>query len=98
MAKNKQQLIEEAQGLGLNVEDLPQDGQDGPSVQTLTDAIAATTGEVPVSVETFIAQGEASLNVPIAGLLVDEPQLRGRELKPSEWQAALDAYLKSERS
>lgn len=92
---NKDQLTATALELGIDVDALPQNGQDGPSNRTLEEAIAAASSEVPVNVDTFIVQsgGSSALAVPLAGLLAAQPHLRGEDLKPSEWQRQLDAYL-----
>lgn len=50
--------------------------------------------EAPVPVDQFATT--ARLAIPVAGLLASDPDLREAELTPSEWQARLDKYLKSE--
>lgn len=43
------------------------------------------------------AAGNASLRVPLAGLLAAEPDLRTAQLTPDEWTQQLEDYLSSER-
>lgn len=91
---NKDQLLDRARELGVDVESLPQDGQGGPKNETLEQAIAAVSGEQPCTHDLFVIQdGSPSLNVPVAGLLRADPELRDAELTPSEWRKRLDAYL-----
>jgi hypothetical protein len=39
------------------------------------------------------AYGSHDRQVPLAGLLVDDPSLRGISLTPDEWRQRVDAYL-----
>lgn len=43
------------------------------------------------------AAGNGPLQIPLAGLLADQPELDGVALTDSDWQARLDEYLKSPR-
>lgn len=61
--------------------------------QSKPDAAAAPE-EAPVSA--FIwSLGDHAKQVPLAGLLVQDPSLREAELTPSEWRDRLDEYLRS---
>lgn len=52
----------------------------------------------PSSVTAHIwALGDHSKQVPLSGLLIDDPSLRDELLLPEEWQKRLGEYLQSER-
>lgn len=43
------------------------------------------------------AAGDGNLQIPLAGLLADDPTLNDAELTDPQWRAALDEYLSSPR-
>jgi len=43
------------------------------------------------------AAHDGGLQVPLAGLLADDPSLRDQELTPEEWSERLAEYLQSPR-
>jgi hypothetical protein len=57
----------------------------------------AVEGPARIPAHVWVA-GDGSKQVPLAGLLVDDPTLRDAELTHEEWDARLDEYLRSERS
>lgn len=61
-----------------------------------TQAKADKQAHVPVPADIFVA-GDARKAILLAGLLADQPDLRGADLLPDEWQKALDTYATSER-
>lgn len=95
MAKTKDDWRDEAIALGIDVDELGEDGKE-PTIPQLQDAIEAVTQELPVDADLFLAH-EPTLRVPFAGLLAAEPHLQDQELKPSQWRAELKTYLDSPR-
>ena len=51
-----------------------------------------TPKQSPVTSDVW-AYGSHDRQVPLAGLLVDDPSLRGTSLTPADWQKRVDAYL-----
>jgi hypothetical protein len=67
-----------------------------PADNTPPEAPPEVVEESPVDAASWSA-GNGPLQVPLAGLLVDDPSLQTAELTPSEWQARLNEYLESPR-
>jgi hypothetical protein len=87
----KESLLAECDERGIPVDD-------SDTIATLKAKIAAddaAKAQPPVPVDQFAV--DASLSIPVAGLLADNPHLRTAQLTPQEWQARLDAYLDSPR-
>lgn len=57
-----------------------------------------STSPEPTFTAAHWAAGNGPLQVPLAGLLAADPELREAELTHADWTARLEEYLKSERS
>lgn len=94
-SKTKQEYLDEATALGIDVDELGEDSKD-PTIPELQAAIAAVTDEVGLSAGMFLAHHPTS-RTPFAGLLAAEPHLQEAELSEAKWHHELKKYLNSER-
>lgn len=58
--------------------------------------MASTSPKPAITAQTWAA-GNASLQVPLAGLLAADPSLRQATLTVAQWQRRLNAYQRSVR-